>query len=159
MITIIAAVAANRVIGAAGKGMLWRIPADMNHFVELTTPHPVLMGRKTYESIPAKFRPLKDRLNVVITTNTDYQTSPGVLICSSLDEALKIAQQYDDNIFVAGGGSIYSQAIDKTDRLEITEVHQDYEGDVLFPIIDSTNWKEVHREDHEGFSFVRYERQ
>jgi dihydrofolate reductase len=162
MITIIAAVSDDGVIGAMGSGLLWRIPEDMEHFKQLTIPHPVIMGRVTYETIPAKFRPLKDRLNVVVTRDAHYEVPPGVLVCLSIEEAIRQAALHDPTVYIAGGGTIYEQALDQADALEITEVHQRFGGNIFFPTIDQeTVWKEVSRESHEGpidFSFVRYER-
>ena len=112
------------------------------------------MGRNTWESIPEKFRPLPNRKNIVITRDMNYEVPEGVEIYSSIDEALE--KYKNENVFIIGGASIYKQTIEKADQLFITEVHQVFEGDAFFPEIDKNVWQEVEREDHEGFSFVRY---
>ncbi len=123
----------DRVIGNNGQ-IPWRVPADMRRFRELTTPHPVIMGRKTWDSIPLKFRPLPDRPNLVVTRSMDMQVPSGVLICRSLDEAIYKAGELDcERIFIIGGAEIYRQTISRADRLFLTLVQGSYEGDTFFP--------------------------
>lgn len=148
-ITIIAAVAENGVIGRAGK-LPWHIPEDLKRFKQLTLGHPVIMGRKTFESIG---KPLPERKNIVITGQKDYRRG-GIEVVHSLDGALK-ACEGSEKVFVIGGSSVFEEALPLADRLELTLVHRVVEGDVYFPPIGS-EWKEKKREDHEGFSFVTY---
>ncbi len=153
--TIIAAIAQNNVIGQDGK-LPWYLPEDLKHFKTLTTGHVVLMGRKTWESIPEKFRPLPNRKSIVITRQAKYNVPDEVEVYHSVDDALRAYPSYE--IFVIGGAEIYRQTINRVDHLEITHVDQKIDGDVFFPPIDPTMWHEIKREPHEGFTFVTYER-
>ncbi|MFA5935902.1 MAG: dihydrofolate reductase [Patescibacteria group bacterium] len=153
MITLIAGISKNNCIGKNGS-LPWRIPEDMKHFKDLTMDHPVIMGRKTWESIPEKFRPLPGRRNIVVTRQSDYALPEGVDRAGSVDEAIDLAR----DPFVIGGTEIYAQAMERADRLEITHVDQNVDGDAFFPTIDPAMWAESMREDHDGFSFVTYER-
>lgn len=160
MITIIAAKAENNTIGNNNE-LIWHLPEDLKRFKRLTTGHPVIMGRKTFESIG---RPLPGRRNIVITRSRTWGTE-GILIVNSLEEAVEKGKESDPEIFIIGGGNIYSQAIGFADALEITEVHHSFEGDTEFPEIDLKTWKEVFREDFKkddrnsfDYSFIRYER-
>ncbi|WP_337652535.1 dihydrofolate reductase [Halomontanus rarus] len=161
----IAAVAENGVIGKDGD-MPWHIPEDMAHFKAETTGHPMIMGRVTYESVLAGLgEPLPGRTSIVLTSR-DLETPENVVLASDLEEALTEAatatrERHDtDRIFVAGGATVYEQLLPETDRLIITEVHDDPDGDTYFPALDPDVWREVSREDHEddGFSFVEYVR-
>ncbi|MCU4742054.1 dihydrofolate reductase [Natronoglomus mannanivorans] len=161
----IAAVAENGVIGKNGD-MPWHIPEDMDHFKEQTTGHPMIMGRVTYESILELIdEPLPGRTSVVLTSR-DFETPENVVLAADLEEALSEAttaarERHDTaRIFVAGGATVYEQLLPETDRLIITEVHDDPDGDTYFPAIDPERWRETSREDHEddGFSFVEYVR-
>ncbi|MCB4359448.1 dihydrofolate reductase [Quatrionicoccus australiensis] len=149
-IIIIAAVASNRVIGRDNQ-LLWNIPEDMAHFKTLTAGQTVVMGRKTWESLPPRFRPLPGRRNIVITRQGDY-VAPGAEIAGSLEMALQLAstagagnQPASHNIFVIGGGEIYQQAMALATRLELTEVDDAPEGDTRFPEISSSAWQEERR--------------
>ena len=153
MMTIVAAVAANGCIGKDGK-LVWRNKEDMAHFVELTTGKVVIMGRKTWESIPPKFRPLPDRTNVVVTRNRNYALPDNVMSATSLEEALHRYRLND--MMIIGGSKIYAAAIGKADCLELTEIAADLDGDTFFPKIDKSIWKETTRNDKEGFAFVTY---
>lgn len=152
MLTLIAAVSRNNCIGKNGA-IPWRLPEDLKHFKNLTMGHVVIMGRKTWESLPEKFRPLPGRTNVVLTRQTDYPLPDGVERFGSLADA--VAAHPD--AFVMGGAEIYAQAMPLAHRLELTRVDQGVDGDAFFPPIDGQEWTEVAREDHEGFSFVTYE--
>ena len=153
MITIIAAVAKNNVIGSKNN-LPWHLPEDLKHFKEITTGHTVIMGRKTYESIVNRLgKPLPNRKSVVITRNTSYQIPIDVEKYTSLDEAL---QKHSEDVYIIGGASLYEQALSYADRLIITHIHQEYPGDSYFPTIDSSKWNEQSREDHDGYSFVIY---
>lgn len=159
-IAIIVAASENNVIGCKGK-LPWNLPADMRHMKELTMGHPLIMGRKTHESIG---RALPGRRNIIITHQK--MEHPGCEIVSSLEAALQVV--HDDlsgEAFIFGGGEIYRQAISKADKIYLTSVHANVEGDVFFPMIDSKQWKETARESHPAdaenqypFSFVTYER-
>ena len=153
MLSLIAAVAKNNCIGQSNR-LPWHIPEDLKRFKELTTGKIVLMGRKTWESIPEKFRPLPNRKNIIITRQKDYSAPAGVEIYQDIDAAL--TAHPDQEIMVMGGAEIYRQTIDRAIKLYITEVNQTVDGDVFFPEIDPTMWKEVERENHAGFSFVKY---
>ncbi|HYO27993.1 MAG TPA: dihydrofolate reductase, partial [Azonexus sp.] len=134
-LVIIAAVARNRVIGKDNR-LLWNIPEDMAHFKALTAGHTVVMGRKTWESLPPRFRPLPGRRNIVISRQADY-TAPGAEVADSLENALKLASTQGPaadsmvaaTVFIIGGEQIYRQAMAVADRLEITEVDLEPEGD------------------------------
>ncbi len=143
MISIIAAVASNGVIGG-GNSILWHITEDFRRFRCITTGHPVIMGRRTFESIG---RPLPQRTNVVITRQRGYRPE-GVLTAASLEEALALFPPSEE-VFVIGGGSIYEQAMPLADRLYLTEVMHAYEGDTRFPTVDSAHWEPVSSERHE----------
>jgi len=159
MISIIAALAENRVIGVRNT-LPWRLPNDLKHFRRLTIGHAVIMGRKNYESIG---KPLPERTNIVVTRNRDYRAA-GCLIAHSVDEALKIAKD-DPEIFVIGGADIFRETLPQADRLYLTEVHAVVPGDVYFPEFDQGEWRERSRERHEpderhayAYSFVVFER-
>lgn len=137
LISIIAAIGENRELGKNNK-LLWHIPEDLKRFKELTLNHPVIMGRKTYESIG---KPLSDRVNIVITRDNHYQ-APGILVTHSLEEAINIAKAKDDKeIFIIGGGQIYEQVIRITDKLYLTVVKGRYSADTYFP--DYSRFKKV----------------
>ena len=143
MIALVVAMAENRIIGKENK-LIWHLPADLKHFKNLTTGHPIIMGRKTFESIG---KPLPNRTNIVITRQTDFEAE-GCLVAHSLSEALMMAQQMDSDIFVIGGAEIYKQAMFLADTIYLTEVHHTFEGDTFFPEIDSVLWEETSREEH-----------
>jgi dihydrofolate reductase len=158
-ICLIAALAANRAIGK-NNTLPWHLPADLKRFKALTLGHPVLMGRKTYESIG---KPLPRRRNLVITRNRDYR-APGCEVVHSLDTALA-ACSGADVIFIIGGAELYRQALPRAQRLEFTEIHAEFDGDTYFPQFASDEWRETARECHGTeagaplrYDFVRYER-
>ena len=155
MITIVAAVARNGCIGKDGA-VPWRIPEDMQRYRAITMGKVVVMGRKTWESIPEKYRPLAGRTNVVVTRQDEYPLPPGVERFAALAAAL--AAHAADDVVVNGGAEIYAQAMDRADALDVTHVHRDVDGDTFFPTIDPARWRVSWREDHDGFSFVTYER-
>lgn len=134
MLSIIVAVAESGVIGDRNS-LLWHISEDLKHFKALTTGHPVLMGRKTYESIG---RPLPNRTNVVITRQSIE--IPGCRVVHSLDEALALFGP-DEELFVIGGGEIYAQALPRAERLYLTRVFRNYEGDTRFPNWNEDEWR------------------
>ena len=152
-LSLIAAIAANNCIGKSGA-LPWYLPEDLAHLKKLTLGKTVLMGRKTWESLPEKFRPLPKRTNIVITRQTDYVVPAGVKIYTTISDA--IAAHQAEEIMVIGGAEIYRQTIDAADTLYITEIHQIIDGDAFFPEIDKNIWRETEREEHEGFGFFTY---
>ena len=168
-IVIIVAVANNRVIGRDNQ-LIWNIPEDMAHFKALTAGHTVLMGRKTWESLPPRFRPLPGRRNIVISRQADYN-APGAELAHSLEAGLALAADAD-LVFIIGGAEIYQQALPLADRLEITEVDLSPDGDSWFPEIAATtettagprvDWLQTAKKTPSspggtGFSFVSYRR-
>lgn len=158
-LTLIAAVAHNRVIGR-GNDLVWRSPEDMARFKAATLGKTVIMGRKTWESLPPKFRPLPGRRNVVVTRQADY-VAPGAEVADSLPAAIALAREGE--AFVMGGGELYAQALPLADCLLLTEVAIDPEGDTYFPVVSPTEWREVERTAHvdaagTAFAFVTYRR-
>jgi len=158
-ITLIAAVAKNRVIGA-GNALPWRLPEDLKRFKALTLGHPVIMGRKTWESLG---RPLPGRTNIVVSRSAGFSAA-GAMRAGSLDEALAAAAAtHSDEVFVIGGADIYRQALPRAQRLQLTEIDLDFAGDVHFPPADPARWRETAREAHHAeanfdYAFVTYER-
>lgn len=159
-IVLVAAVARNSVIGRDNR-LLWNIPEDMAHFKALTAGQTVIMGRKTWESLPPRFRPLPGRRNIVISRQADYAAPDGE-VAASLENALALASTAD-MAFVIGGEQIYTQALALAQRLEITEVDLAPEGDAWFPEIAAGDWLEVDRRpvarsEAPGCAFVTYRR-
>jgi len=159
-VSVIAALAKNRVIGIENR-LPWRLPEDLAHFKALTLGHPILMGRKTFESLG---RPLPGRTNIVITRNPDY-CRDGCLVADSIPAALALCADVDE-VFFIGGAELYAQVIPLADRLYLTEVDIEAEGDAWFPEYDRSAFREISRESHTGekgdvlgFDFVVYERQ
>lgn len=164
-ITLVAAIARNNVIGKDNR-LLWRIKADLRHFRELTLGKPVIMGRKTFQSIG---KPLPGRDNIVVTRDAAF-AAEGVTVVASLHEAFAAARRLAaergvQEIMVAGGGDIYAQTIGMADRLHMTEVDLDIDGDALFPAIDRKVWREKRRvaqpkgpDDDAAYAFVDYVR-
>ena len=147
-ISIVVAMGSNYVIGR-DNDLPWRgkLPADMKHFKDITMNHPVIMGRKTYDSIPPKYRPLRGRTNIVLTRRDDYVPS-GAFVAGSLEEA--VARCGSEQVFILGGAEVYTIALPLTDEIYLTLIHQDFEGDARFPPLDLLRvWREVEREDHE----------
>jgi len=142
MLSLIAAVARNRTIGNNNQ-LLWHLPGDMRHFRETTRGKPVIMGRKTWESLPEKFRPLPGRLNIVVSHNRDY-SAPGATLAESLENALRLAGDSEET-FIIGGAELYRQALPTANRLYLTEIAADYEGDTWFPEIPPGEWREIVR--------------
>ena len=134
-LTIIAAASTNNVIGFDNK-LIWNIPKDLKRFKELTQGHSVIMGRKTFESLPS---PLPNRRNIVVTRNKDYSPE-GIEVFSSIEDALDVCRE-DLQPFIIGGGEIYSQTINLVDKIELTRVYKDYQGDAFFPDIPLDNFE------------------
>jgi dihydrofolate reductase len=133
---IIAALSDNNAIGL-NNDLLWHIPEDMRHFKELTTGNTVIMGRKTWESLPTKFRPLPNRYNIVISRNPNY-VAQGAAVFSSLTDAIA---ESEGKIFVIGGGQIYEEALQHASVLHLTRVHTNIHADTFFPSINFDEWK------------------
>ncbi|HPF89708.1 MAG: dihydrofolate reductase [Flavobacteriales bacterium] len=166
IVSAIAAVAENGIIGRNGD-LPWHLPDDLKYFQRITRGHHVITGRLNYESIPAKYRPLKDRVNIVVSRNPQYE-APGAIVVDSLGAGLELAHlEREPEAFIIGGGQIFREALTMrlVDRLYLTIVHADVDGDVRFPVVDPDEWEEVARERHErderhahAFSFVVLER-
>lgn len=158
---IMAAIAKNNVIGK-NNNLIWRLPADFRFFKKTTIGHTLIMGRKTFESLD---NPLPHRDSLVVTRNKDY-TSDSITVFHSLGSALEYCEKKKlEKVFILGGGEIYSQSMDIADKMIITEVHEEFEGDTHFPDIDKDTWKEISREEHKAdeknkydFAFVEYVR-
>lgn len=143
-ISIIVATSENNVIGKDNK-LIWHLPADMKFFKEKTTGHCVITGRKNYESIPEKFRPLPNRTNIIITRQKDY-SAPGAIVVNSINEALDHARSLNDSeIFIIGGAEIFRQSLDIVDKIYLTKIYHLFEGDVYFPELKADQWKETAR--------------
>ncbi|MGV8916139.1 MAG: dihydrofolate reductase [Kaistella sp.] len=160
MITIVVAMGLKNEIGANNE-LLWHLPTDLKRFKEITTDHPIIMGRKTYESIG---KPLPNRTNIVVSRKENW-FEEGILIVGSLKEALKFAKKIDENIFIIGGGNVYEQTLALTDRLEVTQVQAELEADIFFPKIDEKIWQKTaeicHEKDEKNaydFCFQTFER-
>jgi dihydrofolate reductase len=151
--TLVAAVAANGVIGASG-GIPWRIPEDFAHFKRVTVGHTLVMGRTTYDSIG---RPLPGRTTVVLTRDATW-SADGVLVAASLDEALALAADLPGEVMVAGGATIYAAALPVADAQILTEVHLSPAGDTFYPDWDRAEWVETSRVPGPGLEWVWWER-
>jgi dihydrofolate reductase len=156
-ITIVAAIAANGVIGRGGD-LPWRLPADLRHFKKLTYGHVLIMGRRTYESIG---HPLPGRTTVVVSrhaTTAQEPSAEGVVTARTVQAALARGLEIDDEVFVVGGAQVYAAGLEMADRMVLTLVDEDPEGDTCFPEVDWSVWRETHRELSDGLAFVTYER-
>ncbi|MDO5693253.1 MAG: dihydrofolate reductase [Pseudomonadota bacterium] len=156
-IGLIWAQACGGVIGKDGV-MPWHLPEDLAHFKRTTLSHPVIMGRRTWDSIPPKFRPLPGRRNIVVTRQVNWNEI-GATPASNLQAALQKCED-SDQVWVIGGAQIYAQALPLADELVVTEIDADFDGDAFAPTI-GPEWREVAREAHRAanglaFSFVRY---
>ncbi len=173
-LTLIVAVSENNVIGFKNK-IPWRIKEDMQRFKELTLNHPVIMGRKTYESIPLKFRPLPERKNIVLSRDLNSKAKTGnfcinlpgsqinedIYIARNIEEALELAENKDS--YIIGGEKIYESFLPLVNKIELTKVHNSYEGDAFFPEINWGEWEIINKErkvNNEGinFSFLTYKK-
>ncbi|MCT9809190.1 dihydrofolate reductase [Acidovorax sp. Be4] len=159
-VQLIYARAANGVIGHH-NAMPWHLPEDLAHFKQLTGGNAVVMGRKTWDSLPERFRPLPGRSNIVVTRQADWQ-APGALRASSLDDALALAAQHSTDVWVIGGAQIYAQALPLADAVEVTEIAQDFAGDAYAPTLGN-EWQEASRSEAVSrtglsYAFVRYVR-
>ena len=159
-VSLVAAVARNGVIGRGG-GIPWHLPEDVARFKQLTTGHAVVMGRRTWESLPDRFRPLPGRRNVVVTRRPGW-SAVGAETAVSVADALDLVRD-DEQVFVIGGAGVYAEALAYADALELTELELDVEGDTFFPDFDRSRFVEKARkarvtEDGIAFAFVTYTR-
>ncbi|CAN5120983.1 dihydrofolate reductase [soil metagenome] len=149
-ISIIVAMSDNRVIGNKGE-IPWNIPGEQKRLKEITTPHPLIMGRKTHEAIG---RILPGRLNIIVTTDKDYQVEGGEVV-HSLSDSIDLASKSDgEEIFIFGGANLYAQALDRVTRLYLTIVHKSVEGDAVFP--DYSDFKKVIYQEEKEFEGLKY---
>ena len=165
VVSLIVAVSENKVIGK-DNDLVWHLPTDMKFFKDTTKGHFVIMGRRNYESIPHKYRPLPKRTNVIVTRQDDYKAE-GCVVVKSVEEAIELAQKAGDTEpFVIGGGQIYKYAIENNlvDRIYLTRVHTEIDGDTYFEDLDDS-WKLVHADLHPSdekhpfaFTFQTFER-
>ena len=158
-LTIIAAVSINNVIGNNNK-LIWKLSNDLKRFKNLTTNHSVIMGRKTFESLP---NPLPDRDNIVITRDTNY-SKPNIQVCSSIEDAINLTKT-DTQPFIIGGGEIYSQTINIVDKIELTRVHKEFDGDAYFPEIPLDIFELINEENYNSdlenefdYSYLTYKK-
>ena len=158
-ISIVVAMDTNGVIGKDNE-LPWRLPADLQHFKKTTMGKPILMGRKTWESIG---RPLPGRTNIVITRDSGYQAE-GCVVVNSIDAAMAAASEQDE-VMVIGGAEFYRQVLPRTDTIYLTRIHETFEGDTVFPELDVADWREVECSDRladeknpHDYSFIRLER-
>ncbi len=163
-ISLIAAITENRVIGR-NNDLPWHLPDDMKYFMQTTKEHYVIMGRRNYDSIPEKFRPLPNRTNIVVTRQKNFKAE-NCSIVHSIEEGLQLAVKADQKeVFIIGGAEIYAKGLPKANRMYLTEIHGTLEGDTYFPEFDKNQWKEVSRKHHPtddrhvfAFDFVVYEK-
>ncbi len=160
MIAIVVAASENNVIGKDNQ-LIWHLPADLRYFKNLTMGHPILMGRKTYESIG---KPLPGRTTVIITRQHDLQM-PGCIVTNSLDEAIAEAQKLDQDVYIIGGAEIYRQAISKADTIYLTRLHHHFDGDAYFSELAEGDWETINTDKHEpdeknkySYSFITMKR-
>ena len=158
-LTIIAAVSINNVIGNNNK-LIWKLSNDLKRFKNLTTNHSVIMGRKTFESLP---NPLPDRDNIVITRDTNY-SKPNIQVCSSIEDAINLTKK-DTQPFIIGGGEIYSQTINIVDKIELTRVHKEFDVDAYFPEIPLDIFELINKENYNSdlenefdYSYLTYKK-
>jgi len=160
IISLISAISENGVIGK-DNDLPWHLPADLQYFKKKTSGHTIIMGRKTFESVG---KPLPNRVNIVISRQPDYHAN-GCIMASSLDEAIEKVPQGEEEVFICGGAAVYELGLNLADRLYITRVHQQVEGDTFFPELDLSKWTEIEREAYESdeknpsaYTFVIYGR-
>lgn len=159
---MIAAVAANGVIGA-GNALPWHLPADLRRFKELTWGRAVVMGRTTWDSLPARVRPLPGRVNIVLSRDPEFAPA-GATVARSLDDALAAGAASGAPVFVIGGAAVYAQALEQATRIYLTRLHFEVAGDAFFPPLDPRRWRETAREEHPAagwrpaYDFVTLER-
>ena len=162
IVSIIVAVSENNVIGKNNQ-LVWHLPDDMKFFTEKTMGHHVIMGRRNYESIPEKYRPLPGRTNIVVTRN-QHIVLPGCKVVHSIEQAIALAKKNnEEEAFIIGGGQIYSLSLNYADKIYFTEVKAILDGDTFFLMLNKNNWEEISRKMHKSderhaydFEFVEY---
>ena len=163
MVKLIVAKASNDVIGK-NNDLIWHLPADMRFFTQTTKGHIVIMGRRNWDSIPLKFRPLSERINVVVTRNPDFKDE-GCVVFHSIEAAIEHYQKTDAtrDIFIIGGGQIYNHSLEKdlVDEMFVTHIDQAFEGDTWFPEIEETKWTKEEvlshlKDEKNAYSFTVY---
>ena len=164
IISLIAALTKNSVIGK-NNDLPWHLPDDMKYFMQTTKEHHVIMGRKNYESIPEKFRPLPNRTNIVVTRQKSF-IAPGCSIVNTLEAGIEMARNAGEKeLFIIGGSEIYTLGMTYADQLYLTEIDTSLEGDTYFPYFNKTDWQELSRAHHNAdahhaysFDFVVYKK-
>lgn len=166
IVSAIAAIAENNAIGK-DNDLIWNLPDDMRFFMDSTKGHHIVTGRKNFESIPHKYRPLKDRVNVVVTRKKDYE-APGATVVHDIRAALQVAEDAgEEECFVIGGGEIYALALREglLDRMYLTHVHASFEADTFYPEFDASEWRKTVLSEHViderhpyAFTIVQYDR-
>jgi len=162
IVSIIVAVSENNVIGF-NNDLIWSLPDDMKFFTKKTTGHHVLMGRKNYDSIPEKYKPLPNRVNIVVTRR-EMESSGNLQVVNDIDKGIEIARKNGETeLFIIGGGEIYKQTLSKVDKIYLTRIHGEFEGDTFFPELDMDLWNEYSGEKHSiderhksAFTFMEY---
>jgi dihydrofolate reductase len=144
MVAIVVAVADNNVIGKDNQ-LIWHLPADLKHFKSITMGHPMIMGRKTFDSIG---KPLPGRTSIIITRQQDFKAE-GCIVVNSVQEAIAKARELDDTVCIIGGAEIYKQAMPLVDTIHLTRVHHTFEGDTFFPELQPEDWETVSEVQHE----------
>lgn len=146
IISLIAAVSENNVIGK-DNNLPWHLPTDMKYFRDTTMGHCVIMGRKNYDSIPLKYRPLDGRTNIVVTRQKDFKAE-NCIVVNSIEDALRECERKNETeAFIIGGADIYKQTMDVADKIHYTKIHYTFEGDAFFPEIDTRKWKLISKKD------------
>ncbi len=161
---MIAALSRNQVIGK-NNDLPWKLPDDMKYFMEITKGHHTIMGRKNYDSIPQKFKPLPHRTNIVVTHQQNFN-APGCIVVNSVEKGLQLAENsMESEVFIIGGAEIYKLGLQHASRLYLTEIAADIEGDTFFPTFDRNQWRETSRTHHNkddrhaySFDFVVYDK-
>lgn len=164
IISMIAALSRNRVIGK-NNDLPWKLPDDMKFFMDTTKGHHAIMGRKNYDSIPHKFKPLPNRTNIVVTRQENF-FAPECIIVNSVEKGLALAKEHNETeAFIIGGAEIYKLGFPYANRLYLTEIDAEIQGDTFFPTFDKSNWTETFRAHHKkderhayAFDFVTYQK-
>ena len=166
IVSLIVAIPNNLAIGKNNK-LIWNLPKDMKFFMDTTIGHPVIMGRKNFESIPEKYRPLKNRVNVIITRNKNYSAKECIVV-NNIEDSIEILKDKGlKEVFIIGGGEIYKRFLENNliDRMYITHINESFEGDTFFPKVDFDSWKSTkimnHIKDLENphdFRIIRYDK-
>ncbi len=163
IVSLIAALTRNRVIGIKND-LPWRLPDDMKYFFQTTKGHTVIMGRKNYDSLPEKFRPLPNRMNTVVTRQEDFK-APGCTIVNSLAKGIELAKEAnEEEVFNIGGAELFELGMPHTQRMYLTEIQTELPGDTYFPEVTKSDWREISRRHHPAderhayaFDFVVYD--